>query len=133
MGKAEKDDWEESEEKPQDEVAETPEQQAEEEKAGTEEHAAPTEDELKENEWMNAVKSLVTKNAGVENADAICAFFKDNMSKAKGDVISMPIDEVKKSNPKLAACMEKRGFRSINLKHGKGKSGNRSIALGVRG
>ena len=116
---------EESEEKPADEAAETHEEQAAEDAAGTEEHAAPSEDELAENEWANTVKTMVLKNAAVENADAIVSYFKANVSKSEGKAISMPLDEVRKSNPKLADIMEKRGYKSINL--GKG------LTLGTRG
>lgn len=123
----------ESEEKPVDEAAETPAEQAAEQEAGTEVHEKPTDDELQENEWMNAVKALVSKNADVENADAICSYFKANVSKSEGDEISMPIDEVRKSNPRLAAEMEKRGHKSINLGKKKGESGTMPMTLGTRG
>lgn len=129
-------EYDESKETPAEEAAETPEEQAAEEAAGTEHHDAPTEGELAENEWENTVKALVLKNSAVENAGAIVGYFKANVAnvaKSGGDGIAMPLEEVRKSNPKLAAVMEKKGYKSINLGKGKKDKGSLPMTLGVHG
>lgn len=106
----------EEEEAPWDEEKETPEQQAEEASSGVEAHEVPSDTEMPENEWENKVKAMVLKNSNVEDAGAIVSYFKDNLSKAEGGKVSMPVDEVCKGpNKKLCAFMQKSGYKAINL------------------
>jgi hypothetical protein len=95
-------------ETPEEEAKETPEEQAKEEEAGTEEHSweAPLQDELKENEY-------------VDDSEAIMMFVRTNMTKAESGVVAMPLDEVKKSNPRLAEAMEKKGYKAAHFAIGK--------------
>lgn len=67
---------------------------------------APLQDELKENEY-------------VDDSEAIMMFVRTNMTKAEDGVVAMPLEEVKKSNPRLADAMEKRGYKAAHFAIGK--------------
>lgn len=109
-------DVKEEDEKPADEAAETPEQQAEEDADGTEEHSKPTDQELADNEWTAKCVSAVGKNADVEDAGSMCSYVKKSMTKSGDKIVKMTVQEIRETgNNKLADSMEKAGRKELNF------------------
>lgn len=112
----EKPTHEEAEEKPAEEVAETPEQQAQEQAEGTEEHAEPTEQELADNEWKAKCVKAVGDNSDVENAEGMCAYVHKSMKKSGDKIVKMTVQEIRETgNNKLADSMDKAGRKELNF------------------
>jgi len=76
-------------------------------------------EKAEDGKWMSDCEKAFGKNEKAENPKALCEFVRAAMSKSEDTIIKMDIEEVRKSNPKLADWMEKEGHGSITYDRSK--------------
>ena len=109
-------DAQEATEDPKEEATETPAEEAKEPEVAKADEEKPADDKQDDDaDWMEDCSKAVGMNKNAEDPKSICQFIRSAMGKSTDKVIKIDIEEVRKSNPKLAEQMEQDGHKQLQF------------------
>jgi hypothetical protein len=79
------------------------------------EEVAEADDKDEDDDWMESCAKAVGINKNAEDPKTICSFIRSAMGKSTDKVVKMDIEEIRKSNPKLADQMEAGNFGTLHF------------------
>lgn len=79
------------------------------------EEVVEADEKDEDDDWMKDCAKAVGINKNAEDPKTICSFIRSAMGKSTDKVVKMDIEEIRKSNPKLAAQMEAGNFGTLRF------------------